>query len=440
MEQIAVHVEEILKQLEAAGYQAFCVGGCVRDLLLGRSPQDWDVTTSATPEQVQALFGDRAIPTGLAHGTVTVVWDGERVEVTTFRRDGDYLDCRRPDHVEFTTSIQEDLSRRDFTVNAMAMDRRGEIIDPYHGQEDLQYELLRCVGDPDQRLTEDALRIMRALRFSAVLGFAIEDATASALHSHRMLLREIAVERIWTELEKLLCGPAAAEVLLEYPDVIGVVIPEVLPAVGFEQHNPHHCFDVWEHSVRALSAVPRDWLLRFTLFLHDLGKPETFFMDDQGVGHFYHHGQVSERIAQAVCARLRLDHHSQETICRLVRMHDVNIPLTESGVRRMLRKLGEEDFRRLIQVKRGDNLAQHPAYLQRQQWLDQLEQLLCVVLQEDQCFSLKQLAVNGNDLLALGLRGKAIGETLDKLLDLVVEGEVPNERELLLHYVEEDWL
>ena len=440
MEQIAVHVEEILMRLEAAGYQAFCVGGCVRDLLLGRAPQDWDVTTSATPEQVQSLFGKLAIPTGLQHGTVTVVWEGQRVEVTTFRRDGDYLDCRRPDHVEFTESIREDLSRRDFTVNAIAMDRRGELVDPFGGQEDLRYELLRCVGDPDRRLTEDALRIMRALRFSSVLGFAIEDATAAALHRHKTLLREIAVERIWTELEKLLCGSAVAEVLLEYPDVIGVVIPEILPAVGFEQHNPHHCFDVWEHSVRALAAVPKDWLLRFVLFLHDLGKPETFFMDDQGVGHFYHHGQASERIAQAVCARLRLDHHSQETICRLVRMHDVNIPLTEGGVRRMLRKLGEEDFRRLIQVKRGDNLAQHPAYLQRQQLLDQLEQLLNVVLQEDQCFSLKQLAVKGDDLLALGLRGREIGETLDKLLDLVVEGEAPNERELLLHYVEEDWL
>ena len=440
MEQIPPYIQTILCRLEEAGYAACCVGGCVRDLLLGRAPQDWDVATAARPEEVEALFAPAVLETGLAHGTVTVAVEGGRAEVTTFRRDGDYRDFRHPETVAFTGSLEEDLSRRDFTINAMALDRRGKLTDPFGGREDLKYELLRCVGDPDKRLTEDALRILRCLRFASTLAFAIEDGTAAALRRHKDLLRHIAAERVEAELRKLICGAAAAEVLLEYPEVVGAVIPELLPAVGFDQRNRHHCFDVWEHSVRAMAAVPADPILRYTLLFHDLGKPETFFLDEGGVGHFYHHGQRSERIADAVCARLKLDRRSHETICRLVRLHDVNIPLTEKGVRRMLRRLGEEDFRRLIQVKRGDNLAQHPAYLDRQKWLDQLEELLDLVLKEEQCFSLRQLAVRGDDLLAIGLRGKEIGETLDRLLDLVVEGEAPNDRETLLRYVEEDWL
>ena len=440
MPEFPQQVHALLVCLEAAGFAAYLVGGCVRDLLMGRQPVDWDAATSARPEQVLELFAPDALPTGLQHGTVTVSLDGCRFEVTTFRRDGNYRDSRHPDHVEFTASLEEDLSRRDFTVNAMAMDRGGRLIDPFGGQEDLRYELLRCVGDPDRRLTEDALRIMRGLRFAATLGLAVDGPTAGALHRHRALLGEIAVERIAVELKKLLCGRAAADILLEYADVLAVVIPEIAPAIGFQQHNPHHCFDVWEHSVRALAAVPPDPIARFVLLLHDLGKPETFFLDEAGVGHFYNHGKASAEIAQRVCQRLRLDRHTSETVERLVRWHDVEIPLTEKGIRRQLRRLGETDLRRLLQVKRGDNLAQHPAYLGRQTHITQLEQLLEVVLQEQQCFSLKQMAVKGGDLLALGLSGRAVGETLDALLDQVVEGKLPNDRELLLLYVKEKLL
>ena len=430
--EIPAEVKRILEVLRHAGREAWCVGGCVRDLLLGRTPQDWDVTTSALPEEVLALFAPRTVPTGLRHGTVTVLTEGGGVEVTTYRLDGPYQDCRHPEAVTFTRSLTEDLRRRDFTINAMAMDGEGNLADPFGGQEDLRLELLRCVGDPDRRLTEDALRILRCLRFSAALSFAIDTDTEAALRRHKDLLGRIAMERVREELTKLLQGPAADQVLLEYADVVGVVLPEILPAVGFDQRNRHHCFDVWEHSVRAMAAAPRDPIVRWTLLLHDLGKPDTFSVDSEGVGHFYDHGRRSEEIAREICGRLRMDRDSREAICRLVRFHDAPITMTEKGIRRMLRRLGEEDFRRLLQVKRGDNLAQHPAYLGRQQWIDQVEEMLNVVLREDQCFSLKQLAVKGNDLLALGLQGKAVGDMLNFLLDQVVEEKTPNHRELLL--------
>ena len=440
MTQFPIQVHELLTRLGEAGFPAYLVGGCVRDLLMERQPGDWDVTTSALPEQVMSLFAPDVFPTGLQHGTVTVRIGGRSFEVTTFRRDGDYLDSRHPDHVEFTASLEEDLSRRDFTVNAMAMDCRGVVVDPFGGREDLRLRRLRCVGDPDRRLTEDALRIMRGLRFAATLGLTIDAATAAAIHRHREDLRQIAVERVAGEWKKLICGNFAADVLLDYADVCAVSIPEILPAVGFAQHNPHHCYDVWEHSVRAMAAVPPDPVTRFALLLHDLGKPETFTLDEQGIGHFYNHGLASARIAGEVCRRLRLDRRTGETIERLVRWHDVEIPMTEKGIRRQLRRLGEEDLRRLLQIKRGDNLAQAPAYRSRQAGLDQLETMLDLVLREQQCFSLKQLAVKGNDLLNLGLSGKAVGEALDTLLDQVVEGRIDNDREMLLLYVKEKLL
>lgn len=430
--EIPGYVKRILVRLRQAGHEAYCVGGCVRDLLLDRSPQDWDVTTSALPETVLDLFAPHSVPTGLRHGTVTVVTGEGQVEITTYRWDGTYHDCRHPDDVTFTASLTEDLARRDFTVNAMALDEAGEIVDPFGGREDLRYELLRCVGEADRRFTEDALRILRCLRFSSALSFAIDTETEAALRRHKDLLQKIAMERVREELTKLLLGPAADQVLLDYADVIGVVLPEILPAVGFDQHNRHHCFDVWEHSVRAMAAAPRDPIVRWALLLHDLGKPDTFTLDEDGTGHFYDHGRRSEAIAQEICQRLRMDRESRETICRLVRLHDVPITMTEKGIRRLLRKLGEEDFRRLLQIKRGDNLAQHPAYLGRQEWLKQVEEMLNMVLREDQCFSLRQLAVKGNDMLALGLQGKAVGDMLNWLLDQVVEGETPNQRELLL--------
>jgi len=430
--EIPEYVQKVLMILEKGGYEAWCVGGCVRDTLLGRIPEDWDVTTSAAPEETMSLFGDCAIPTGLQHGTATVVMERQRVEVTTYRVDGVYLDHRRPETVSFTRSLEEDLARRDFTVNAMALNLRGELRDPYGGRVDLQSSILRCVGEPDERFEEDALRIMRGLRFAAVLGFTIDEETGESIRRKKELLREIAVERVEEELFKLLCGQSAADVLRAYPDVIGVFWPEILPMVGFDQKNHHHCYDVWEHSLHAVETIPAEPVLRCAALLHDIGKPHCFTVDSDGIGHFCGHGNISRELADTMLRRLKCSTEFRETVVQLVDWHDREIPRTDKAIRRALRILGEQNLRRLIQVKRADNLAQAPAYHGRQAELDRGEEILEKLLAEDACFSLKQLAVNGRDMMALGLQGPAVGAALERLLDAVVNGEVPNQREELL--------
>ena len=425
-------VREILETLEAAGHRAWCVGGCVRDALLGRIPEDWDVTTAARPEETMALFGDRAVPTGLRHGTVTVRTAAGGVEVTTLRRDGAYRDHRRPESVAFTDSLEEDLRRRDFTVNAMAADLAGDLYDPLGGRADLAAGVLRCVGDPDRRFDEDALRILRGVRFAAQLGFAIHPDTAAAIHRNRALLGDIAPERIWTELKKLVTGARAAEVLRSYPDVIGVFWPEVLPMVGFDQRNRHHCYDVWEHTLHALAAIPPEVELRLAMLLHDIGKPNCFTVDERGQGHFYGHPAESARLAGEMLRRLRADNATAETVVRLVAWHDKNIPRTRPAIARALGKLGERDLRRLLDVKRADNLAQAPDCRVVQGEIDRAEAILNQLLAEGACVSLRQLAVNGRDLLGLGLSGPAVGKALQALLDAVMDGDLPNERQALL--------
>lgn len=430
------YVKDIMARLEGAGWEAWCVGGGVRDMLLGRDPGDWDVTTSARPEDVMALFGKDALPTGLKHGTVTV-GGGRGVEVTTFRRDGAYLDNRHPDHVEFTSSLEEDLSRRDYTVNAIAMDLRGELRDPFGGRTDLAAGVLRAVGNPEARFQEDALRIMRGLRFAAKLGFSLEAETAAAMDRCRKLLENIAPERIYVEMTGLLCGPWAAEVLLGYFRILEVFLPEIAPCVGFDQRSPYHCYDVWEHTARSVSAVPPQPVLRWAMLLHDLGKPETFSQGEDGRGHFYGHWRESVKKAEAVMDRLRFDNHSKKVILTLVERHDCELPLSERSVRRNLARYGEETLRLLLAVKRGDNLAQAPAYRDRQKLIDQWEDLLNLVIAQGSCFSLGQLAVRGGDLTALGFRGPAVGNMLRELLEQVIEEKLPNDREVLLTYAKE---
>ena len=377
-----------------------------------------------------ALFGERAVPTGLKHGTVTVRTEDQPVEVTTFRKDGAYRDHRRPETVTFTDSLEEDLRRRDFTVNAMALDLRGTFRDPFGGLGDLERGILRCVGEPERRFHEDALRILRGLRFSACLGFALEEKTASAIREKKDLLRNIAPERVWAEFSRLLTGRWADEVLRTYPEVAGVFWPELLPMIGFDQRTRHHCYDVWEHTLHALAAVEPDVVLRCTMLLHDVGKPETFTLDARGHGHFKGHPARSAALAEDMLRRLRVDNATRETVVRLVEWHDRNIPRTDQGLRRALRDLGEADLRRLLAVKRADNQAQAHQDLLGE--IDKAEAILDRLLAEGACVSLGQLAVRGGDLAALGLRGPAIGRMLDLLLDRVVDGDVPNEREILL--------
>ena len=429
----------VLQTLERAGHEAYAVGGCVRDILMGKAPHDWDVTTSALPQETMALFDHFAIPTGLQHGTVTVRSGGLSCEVTTFRTEGDYPDHRHPAAVTFTRSLREDLQRRDLTVNAMAMDVRGTLHDPFGGQADIRRRILRCVGELERRFQEDALRILRTLRFSATLGFVIEEDTHRALRAQCGDLRYVAAERVREELTKLLCGTDVLRVLLDDPQVLGVVLPEILPCVGFDQHNRHHCYDVWGHTAHAVAAAPPDPVLRWAMLLHDLGKPRCFTMDDQGVGHFHGHHRPSAEMAEAICRRLRFDKATARQICMLVRYHDRPIPLTGKAIRRAMNQLGVEGLRQLCAVKRADNLAQHPDYRSRQREIDEGEAIMDALLEKDACFSLKQLAVNGRDMTALGLEGPAIGQALQTLLEAVMDGETDNDRAALLALVKEKY-
>ena len=429
----------VLQTLERAGHEAYAVGGCVRDILMGKAPHDWDVTTSALPQETMALFDHFAIPTGLQHGTVTVRSGGLSCEVTTFRTEGDYPDHRHPAAVTFSRSLREDLQRRDLTVNAMAMDVRGTLHDPFGGQADIRRRILRCVGEPERRFQEDALRILRTLRFSATLGFVIEEDTHRALRAQCGDLRYVAAERVREELTKLLCGTDVLRVLLEDPQVLGMVLPEILPCVGFDQHNRHHCYDVWGHTAHAVAAAPPDPVLRWAMLLHDLGKPRCFTMDEQGVGHFHGHHRPSAEMAETVCRRLRFDKATARQICMLVRYHDRPISLTGKAIRRAMNQLGVEGLRQLCAVKRADNLAQHPDYRSRQREIDEGEAIMDALLEKDACFSLKQLAVNGRDMTALGLEGPAIGQALQTLLEAVMDGETDNDRTALLALVKEKY-
>ena len=424
--------QSILKIIENRGYRAYLVGGCVRDLLLGREPEDWDIASAARPEQIMEIFGPAAVPTGLKHGTVTVKAADGAYEITTFRTDGSYSDGRHPDAVKFAQTIEEDLARRDLTINAMALDSTGAMVDPFDGAGDLKRRVIRCVGDARERFREDALRILRAMRFASVLDFSVEDATSQAIHSQAGLLERIAAERILVEMNKLLCGPGCREVLLAYPDVLGVFIPELLPCVGFEQRNVHHCYDVYTHTVYAVDAIRPESILRWTMLLHDIGKVNTFAVDPKGRGHFYGHPKLSGDMAEEICTRLRMCKKDREDIVTLIRWHDRNIPITEKDIGLAILALGEENFRRLLEVKRADNLAQAPEYRWVSEKIDAAEKLLDEMLRREPCLQLKDLSVNGNDLLALGYSGREIGLALQRLLRQVVAGEIENRREALL--------
>lgn len=327
---------------------------------------------------------------------------------------------------------EEDLHRRDFTINAMALNLRGELRDPFCGQSDLAAGVLRCVGEPERRFEEDALRILRGMRFASVLGLRVEEATAMGIHRCAPLLAQIAPERIAKELMGLLVGARADVVLREYPDVIGVFWPEILPMVGFDQRNRHHCYDVWEHTLHALSYTPPDPVVRCVMLLHDIGKPKTFTLDTEGHGHFRGHPLVSRDLSEEMLRRLKCSNAFCQTVTRLVEWHDRGICQDERTLRRALYSLGEQDLRRLLVIKRADNLAQSPAFRQRQAELDWAEKELARLLDEQACMSLRDLAVNGKDLTDMGLRGPEIGAMLETLLERVVDGELPNDSAVLL--------
>lgn len=425
--------QQALDLLHAAGHEAWLVGGCVRDLLLGRTPGDVDLTTSALPEETLRVFaGFRTIETGLRHGTVTVLLDGTPIEITTYRVDGSYTDARHPDGVTFTRSLREDAARRDFTVNAMAYDRDAGLRDWFGGQADLAARTIRCVGDPARRFREDALRILRALRFASVLGFTIDPATAAAARACAPLLAQVSAERVWAELGELLCGPGAGAVLRAYPDVLGAVLPELLPMVGYDQRNEHHSWDLLTHTAVMLDHVPPRPVLRWTALLHDAAKPACFRLGPDGQGHYYGHAQAGAALADAALRRLRSDRATRERVVALVRHHDGPLPEDPRLLRRRLARLGPEGLLDLIQIQRGDALALDPAYCTRVERLDRIDRMVRDLLSQTPCLTVRDLAVRGGDLLALGYRGPAIGRAQKTLLDRVLDGSVPNEREALL--------
>ncbi len=428
----------VLNRLYSRGYQAHLVGGCVRDFLRNVVPHDYDVTTSALPEELLNIFSDvPVIETGLKHGTVTVVWEKLPVEVTTYRVDGDYPDGRHPKQVCFTTSLSEDLARRDFTVNAMAWSPGEGLIDPFGGQADLKEKRLRCVGDASLRFSEDALRMLRALRFASVFGFSLEAETERALRQQCAGLCKVSSERIREEFVKLLCGSWVYPVLSSYPRVLGVFLPEILPAIGFDQKNYHHIYDVYTHILHVVDSIPAKPHLRLAALLHDIGKPETFCSGADGVGHFYGHAHRGTQIAEDVLRRLRFDNQTRRAVVSLIRYHDAPVVAEENAVRRKLNQLGPEGYFDLLALARADNLAQAPQYRGRQALFDAAQAIAEGILAEKQCFSLKDLAVNGNDVKALGLEGPQIGSALSDLLNGVLDGEVPNERSALLRRLSE---
>ncbi len=419
----------VIETLERAGHTAWVVGGCVRDSLCGVTPHDWDLTTSARPDAMQKLFPKVRL-TGVQHGTVTVIQDDMALEVTTYRGEGAYTDGRRPDAVCFLSRVEEDLARRDFTINAMAYHPVRGLCDPFGGREDLQAGLLRAVGDPDQRFTEDALRILRGVRFAAKTGFTIEPHTVYAMYRQMQRLAHIASERVFAELCTILTSRYTGRSLRQYRAVLAVVLPELAPMFGLCQHNPHHCYDVWEHTVRTVEAIPAQPVLRWTMLLHDSGKPHTYTIDEAGVGHFYGHPKVSAELAHQILMRLRAPNALRTQVETLVEFHDHGIGQEERQVRRALAKHGEAVVRQLLAVKKADYTGQNtfPVHLQELQHTERLVNGICA---QAPCLTLQTLAVDGYTMQELGLSGVSIGEGLRWLLTQVVEGQVPNEPEAL---------
>ena len=432
---IPQHALTVVERLERYGYEAYVVGGCVRDSLMGRCPKDWDVCTNALPEEVLRVFKRfHVIKTGLQHGTVTVMVDKQPVEVTTFRIDGNYTDNRHPDSVNFVSRVEEDLARRDFTINAMAYNPARGLVDAFGGQEDLQARIIRCVGEPDARFNEDGLRILRALRFAARYDFGIETETAFSMHRNRHLLENVSVERIFTELKGILAGEGVLGMMQAFPDIFSIIIPELAPAVGFEQHNPHHCYDVWTHTAHAVQAAPADEVLRLALLLHDIAKPATFTMGEDGKGHFYGHGEKGAEMARDIMLHLKSDTATLQTVVTLVREHDSMLPTTAPGMRRLIGRMGVETIRQLMEVKQADMAAQSTHERpQKQATLREARLLLEDVLDEAPAFTVSDLKVNGRDLMELGVKpGPAMGDILKTLLTEVQDELLPHTREAQL--------
>lgn len=422
--------DRCLRRLEAAGFETYAVGGCVRDTLLGLTPKDWDLCTAALPQETMAVFSDfRLITAGVRHGTVGVITPEGVVEITTFRREGDYGDHRHPQWVEFVPSLREDLARRDFTVNAMACSPERGIQDPFGGREDLDRRILRAVGDPERRFREDALRILRGVRFSARYGLTPEEATLKAMLTLAPLCRELSRERVYAELTGIL-PLADKDLLLRFSPVFAVVIPELAPTVGFDQHSPHHAYDLYTHIAYVTQAVPGDPALRWAALLHDVGKVPAFTQDETGRGHFYRHAQLGAEMADGILRRLGAPNALREEVVTLIGYHMTPLEPNRKQLRQLLAKLGETTLRKLLALQEADMGSKGKGEYSGR--FCQVRQVLEDVLAGERCLGLRDLKVGGNDMLALGLEGPQIGRCLDQLLAQVLDETLPNDRPALL--------
>ena len=430
-------VSYIIDELTAHGFEAYAVGGCVRDTILGRTPMDWDITTSARPQQVKELFL-HTIDTGIQHGTVTVILDHEGFEVTTYRIDGEYEDARHPKEVAFTSSLLEDLKRRDFTINAMAYNEKDGLVDAFEGIADLKAGVIRCVGDARERFSEDALRMLRAVRFAAQLGFSIEEKTTEAIAALAKNIEKVSAERIQTELVKLLISKHPEQLRTAYETgLTAVFLPEFDAMMQTPQNNIHHCYSVGEHTLKALTFTSNDKVERLTMLLHDVAKPCCRTTDENGIDHFHGHPKEGSLMARQILRRLKFDNDTTDRVCRLVLCHDDTPPLQKKAVRRAVCRNGEEQYPRLFDIKRADILAQSEYHrAEKISYLKEYEAIYGEIMEKQECLSIKQLAVTGTDLIADGMQpGRQIGEMLKQLLEDVLEHPEHNTKEKLLEQV-----
>ncbi|MBQ8767229.1 MAG: HD domain-containing protein [Clostridia bacterium] len=432
-----------IEMLKANGFEAFLIGGSVRDYIMELPIGDIDITTNATPTQVKEVFECfRVIETGIKHGTVTVLIDNEPIEITTYRSESTYSDNRHPDSVEFSKNLSDDVIRRDFTMNAIAFDFKDGFCDLVDGLKDIENKTIRCIGDAETRFREDALRILRALRFSSVLDFEIEENTKIAIHKCKDLLSNISAERIQVEFVKLVCGKNAYNVLQEFSDVIAVFIPEIKKCVAFKQENRHHCYDVYTHILKAVEKSKPEPIIRLSLFFHDIAKPIVAHFDEKGEQHYYGHPKKSAEITEKILTRLRFDNDTKKKVVTLVAFHDSPIMVNDNilpdrkRLKKIMSQIGKELIFDLIHIKYCDNSAQKPEYYRGDEFYEKTYDTINEILNEQECFSVKDLKINGNDLIKMGFKGKQIGEILDTILELVICEKLNNEINEITDYVQ----
>ncbi len=431
--------ESALRILEKSGYEAYLVGGSVRDFLMGKTPDDTDITTNALPIQIKEAFRDYdTIETGIKHGTVTVVIDKTPVEITTYRTEKGYSDGRHPDEVCFTSDIKADLARRDFTINSIAYNPSVGLVDPFEGYKDIMNCVLRCVGNPSVRFNEDALRILRGLRFSSVLGFEIEEETSAAIHECRHLLRNISAERIYAELSKTICGENIRKILTDYADVFAVPIPEIGRMINFDQKNFHHKFNLLEHTAEVVANTPTVKHLRFAALLHDIAKPICQSFDENSVAHYYRHASIGAHIADEIMLRLKADNLTREAVIKLIKQHDTPIEEKEQIIKRRLHSVGEPLLFDLYELQRADTLGLADEYHSRLQHFDVLKEMTAEIVNERACFTLKDLNINGNDISLIGLSGRQIGNALNYALESVIDGLTENSKDELIRLIKDN--